>query len=442
MEELRAERQALERLHGNIVDKTVAIDLGRLGQKVWIATLADKTLRSRAIEGVAGQRLRATEVGQAAGQRLGLATEELRQCRRAESAGHRTAKDEVLDRLVAETKIRFHPRAVAFAKSFVAGGDAEVGLATEEAAVGFEQRHAHFSRDRLDGATGLGRIGQADLANDIVQLYGDVVVGDIELLLAPFRVNRTANGTGGEIEQVTRHLEVGEVERGTPSFLGFHPNIVERALRHLVAGATKDIQRVRGVFGQRGAEATFTDGIGGDIGRLVVAVEISEIPIKSVQHGALGSEQYGVGIVGDVRLARSNVHRTVVKGDIDAEGIPIVRLGHEDTVVRCCRNGRRGQLNMRLVLLVGQRRVEVDVLRQIITECGIEPEALGFRREPDEVLEIVEVGRRRDTGRQPLRLKRGGGRSVELTVGRVPRSASEVRRRGGERAGGGPTGAG
>ena len=206
-------------------------------------------------------------------------------------------------------------------------------------------------------------------------------------------------------------------------------------MRHLVAGATEDIQRIRGAFGQRGTEATFADGIGGDVGRLVVAVEISEIPIKSVQHGALGSEQYGVGIVGDVRLARSNVHRTVVKGDIDAEGIPIVRLGHEDTVVRCGRNGRRGQLNMRLVLLVGQRRVEVDVLRQIITECGIEPEALGFRREPDEVLEIVEVGRRRDTGRQPLRLKRGGGRSVELTVGRVPRSASEVRRRRSERAG-------
>ena len=415
------------------VNEAVLVALGVLGRELGVAALLDEALRGRAIEGIAGQRQRAPEVRQAVRQALRLATVELRERGCAEGASHRTAEEQVLRGLVAQTVVGLEAAVVAVAKFFEPRRDAEVGGLEEAVGVGLDERDARLGGDGLDGAAGLGGVGESHLANDVVERRGDGVVGDVEFLAAVLGVEREADGTGRALPNFTGEFRVNEVECGIAGLLLLDADAVEHSGGVAVGGTAKNIQRIRGGFGKGSAEPALGDGVGGEVHDFVEAVGVANLPVESVEDGAFRAEERGVAVVGDVGLARADIDRAEIKRDIDAEGIPVVCLRHDDVVVTRRGDRRRRKFDVGLVVLVRGLAEELDVLGEVVAVGEVEAGALDLGREPDEFLEIIEV-RRVALGHENLGYigPRDGG--VELAARAGDGRVRERGRRGGERA--------
>ena len=232
-----------------------------------------------------------------------------------------------------------------------------------------------------------------------------------------------------------------EILRGVAALLGGDTDAIEDVLRVPVGGAAEDVEGVGGVLGEGRAEAALGDGVLGLIDDLVVVVRVVDIPVPAVEDATLGAGDEAPGVVGDVGHAGADVDRTVVERDVDAERIPVVGLRDDDVVVARGGDRRGRELDVGLILLVGGLDVERDVLGQVVAERRVDAEALGGGREPDELLEVVEV-RRVALGREPLRLERARARRAERAAGGVAVRAGEARRGRSERASDDPTGTG
>ena len=241
----RFDRKAFKNLIGHLPDRADLHALGRLRRQFWITTSLHETLRSRTVKRIASERLGTSIVSQTARQRLAHPTEQLRQCRSAESLRVRTTNQQALNWLIAQPVVGLHPRVVTIAKGFIPSGYAEAQVENIRDGFCLNERQANFCRHRLDVAQRASRRSQFYLADNIIQggRYG--VIFFVKILRAVFGVDGASQLTRGEIKKRARDFRIKKIQFSAATFLGSDLERIDRIGVIFEIRAAKDVKGCR-----------------------------------------------------------------------------------------------------------------------------------------------------------------------------------------------------